>query len=936
MGKKAITLERSLTLVIAITSCVALLQAYIAFVIYDQYSFRQDLTRQLGILAKVSAGNSGGALYFSDEGGLNESLGLLSSYRHIHYAAIVTSTGEIFTEYRVKPDEPDQITSFANPRELSEVKVSGNDYIELSEEIYQNGEKIGYLYLYADMGGAKERLVQFTLIGGTILVLALLAGLMLTRRIIPVISRPILNLVTLTGSRSRQQDYSPANNPTRISELKALAVGVGDMLSDIQQRETALRNSEQRLSLALKGSGEGMWDWNIAARTTYFDKRCCGVLGLDQEEVDMQDSVWRTRIHLDDVKNAKQAFIKTLKGQTMSCDVEYRVRNEGGWTWLHLRGSVMAWDERGRPVRMTGTMLDVTERKRTEEQLALYATAFNNSSDAVVILDQKFNILAVNNTYTDITQFSSEDVLGRNDVFLNSENNPANFQQVLMRRVEKRGKWSGESWDTRKSGEVFPQELAINGVLNKKQKLTHYIAVFSDITERKKTEEELRFMANYDTLTKLPNRGMFQGGLLRALQAAKRNTEQLALLFIDLDKFKQVNDVLGHDAGDDLLRQVAKRLKSTVRDADLVARLAGDEFTIILENIHSDREAEIVAKKILMSFEAGFTVKGNDAGVGASVGIALFPHDATETEELMHCADTAMYHAKSLGRNNLKFYSPGMNTESDNRTKLERELRSAFNRRELEIYYQPKVDVISRQVVGFEALLRWQHPDLGWVSPAEFISVAEDTGLIKPVGEWVLRQSARQLKAWHAAGHDSLSMAVNVSAKQFQLADFPLEVAIILKEEQVEARFLELELTESLIMDDPDKVILMLHVLKNLGVSLSVDDFGTGYSSLSYLHRFPIDTLKVDRAFVSEMDDGDDGATIAATIINMAHNLNLNVIAEGVETKSQFDLLSSLRCEQIQGYYFSKAIPAREVELLLERDFDEVVGEANVGAELVP
>jgi len=697
------------------------------------------------------------------------------------------------------------------------------------------------------------------------------------------------------------------------------------MLSDIQQRESALRNSEQRLSLALIGSGEGMWDWNIMARKTYFDKRCCGVLGLPHEEVDMKDSVWRTRIHPDDVKRAKQAFIRTLKGTTISCDVEYRVRSGSEWTWLHLRGSVMAWDDRGRPVRMTGTMLDVTERKRTEEQLSLYATAFKNSSDAVVILDPEFCIVAVNNTYTQISHYSSEDVLGTSDKFLSSANNPSDFQEVLMRRVAKRGQWNGESWDTRKNGEVFPQELAVNGVYDKKRRLTHYIAVFSDITERKKTEEELRFMANYDTLTQLPNRGMFQGGLVRALQNAKRNGEQLALLFIDLDKFKQVNDVLGHDAGDDLLRQVAQRLKGTVRDADLVARLAGDEFTIILEDIHSDREAEIVAKKILMGFEAGFTVKGNDAGVGASVGIALFPHDAMESEALMHCADTAMYHAKSLGRNNLKFYSPGMNAESDSRTKLERELRLAFNRRELEIYYQPKVDVATQTVVGCEALLRWEHPDLGWVSPAEFISVAEDSGLIKPMGDWVFRESARQLKIWHDAGHTQLKMAVNVSAKQFQLADFPLEVAVILREEDVDPQCLELELTESLIMDDPEKVILMLHVLKNLGLRISVDDFGTGYSSLSYLHRFPIDTLKVDRAFVAEIDDGEDGATIAATIINMAHNLDLNVVAEGVETRSQFDLLSSLRCEQIQGYYFSKAVPADQFVQLLDVPFEDVV-----------
>lgn|GEM_PF-1622820 len=922
---KPLSLARSLTLVMAITSAIALLQAYLAFVYYDQHSFYERYRQELTRLAEVTAANSIDGVIAEDASGIRRALALVKASPHIHYAAVLDAQLRPLAEFR-----QGSLSQTPQPRVIEGGLLEEDSLMELSRPIYkapgiggvvvaEADTVIGHVYIAADLEEGQARFFRFTWIGFSILVVALLASLLIARRLIPSISGPISRLVSLTETLSRDINAPATVSPTSIKELRTLNQGIVALMKEIQQREKDLRKSEQRLSLALKGSGEGMWDWNIPARSTYFDQSCCEVLGIREKEVEILDKVWNSRIHPDDVNMSKRAFIKTLKGQTRNCDLEYRVANKqnDGWAWVHLRGSVVDWDSFGRPLRMTGTMADVTDRKRIEDEVKLYAAVFDNTRDAVVILDGDFYVLAVNRAFTEISGYEAEEVVGTNHLFLQSEKNPVNFKRLLRKRIAEVGEWDGEAWDCRKNGEHYPQELALNGIADKHGQFVRYVGVFSDITERKKAEEELRYMANYDTLTELPNRGMFQGTLNRALQNAKRQRQKLALLFVDLDKFKSVNDNLGHDAGDELLRQVAKRLRETVRDADVVARLAGDEFTIILENINSDREAELVAKKTLQAFEKGFVVKGQDTGVGASIGIAFYPDDARETESLMQCADMAMYFAKSLGRNNLKFYSPDMNTAADERSRLEGELRQAFNRQELEVFYQPKVDAKTLAIVGFEALLRWRHDTLGWISPADFIAVAEDSGLIKPIGDWVLREACRQLKQLHAAGFGHIHMAINVSAKQFQLTDFPVEVATIFYEEVVDPRFIELELTESLIMEQPEKVILMLRVLKNLGVSLSVDDFGTGYSSLSYLRQFPIDTLKVDRSFVSEIGEREDGIAIAAAIISMAHNLNLNVVAEGVETEKQLQRLRQLNCEQVQGYLIGKPVPAHKLEILL-------------------
>lgn len=684
-------------------------------------------------------------------------------------------------------------------------------------------------------------------------------------------------------------------------------------------REDALHHSQQRLLLALKGSRQGMWDWNMPNRSTYFDKSSCEVLGIKQHHVQILDSTWFSQIHPDDVKEAKRVFVEALRGDTTICETEYRVKCEtGGWRWLQVRGSVVQWNCEGEPVRMTGTIQDITERKKTEEEVRLYATVFKHTHDGVAILNQHFAVQAVNQACADITGYDNNDLDGFSSSFVKSGRNPANLQQLLQDSIQEQGHWKGEVWGRRKDGGHYPMAMTISGVFGKNGMLTHYVAVFSDITKRRQTERDLRFLANHDPLTKLPNRGKFRDRLSQTLHEAKRYKRPFAILFIDLNNFKQVNDTYGHSTGDELLRVVATRLKEAVRQTDFVARLAGDEFVTILDGIKSDCDAKRIATKILHIVGEGAPINNGVVTVGASIGISLYPNDATELDALIHRADTAMYSAKALGGNNLKFYKSNMSEVRSLKRQLENDIGHTVSRQELFLVYQPKINTETLRIVGFEALVRWQHPELGVISPGDFIPVAEESGFIRPIGEWVFREACRQLKAWQSRFCSTLRMAINVSPRQFQLSDFPLYVAKVINEESVAPQDLDLELTEGCIMEDPEMVLLMLRVLKNLGFKLSVDDFGTGYSSLGYLQKFPVDTLKIDRSFIAEIDEREDSRTLVTAIFALARSLNLDVVAEGVESEVQLECLQNLNCEQLQGYWFSAPVMPEEAERLLQ------------------
>lgn len=552
---------------------------------------------------------------------------------------------------------------------------------------------------------------------------------------------------------------------------------------------------------------------------------------------------------------------------------------------------------------------DITERKKTEESLRVTAKIFEGSNDGIIITNTYGNIIDVNKAFTTITGYKKEEVIGKNTDIIKS----IKYDKTLLET----GSWSGEVSDRRKNGELYPKWLSNYTVKNDHNEITHYISIFTDITSRKEAENKLKQLAHYDPLTGLPNRTHFIERLKWAIDIAKRNNKQAAVMFLDLDRFKVINDTLGHHAGDLLLVEVARRLEKCVRGMDTVSRLAGDEFTVVLTSINSPEEATLVAKKILHALSFPVCLESRNVFISTSIGITTFPVDGKNISQLLKNADTAMYHAKELGRNNYQFFSAFMNQKVLDELEMETNLRNALKNAEFLLHYQPKIDLASNKIIGVEVLIRWKHPELGFISPARFIPHAEKTDLIIAVGDWVLYTACRQSVQWQIDGIPPIRISVNLSGMQLKRNDQVENVAKILADTGLAPHLLELELTEGVVMENAEATINTLYKFKGMGIKLSIDDFGTGYSSLSYLKRFPIDTLKIDQSFVKDITTNSDDEAIASTIIAMAHNLRLKVIAEGVENKGQLDMLRSKGCDQVQGYYFSKPVPEDKLKKLL-------------------
>jgi diguanylate cyclase (GGDEF)-like protein/PAS domain S-box-containing protein len=556
-------------------------------------------------------------------------------------------------------------------------------------------------------------------------------------------------------------------------------------------------------------------------------------------------------------------------------------------------------------------------RVRADTSVRQAAAVFENTREGVVITDLTPRILTVNRAYTRITGYQEAEVLGRNPSLIKSGRQDETFYQAMWASLREVGHWQGEIWNRRKNGELYPQLLTINTVYDGEGLPSHYVGVMTDISQLKQSEARLEHLAHYDPLTDLPNRLLLQSRLEHALERAERDRQQVAVLYLDLDRFKNINDSLGHPVGDELLAALARRLRQRLREDDTLGRLGGDEFLVVLENLERPQFAAGVAQTLIQLLEQPFALpSGHEVYVGASIGISLYPDDGDTVTELIKYADVAMYQAKEQGRNTSRFYTPTLTLAANERLELEARLRRALTNGEFVLHYQPQVDTGSGAVIGCEALVRWNSPEEGMISPARFIPLAEETGLIVPLGTWVLRTACIQAKAWLDAGRP-LRMAVNLSGRQLQQRDVVQVVAAILEETGLPAEHLKLELTESMIMGQGEQAAELLHALKALGPRLSIDDFGTGYSSLAYLKRFPIDELKIDQSFVRDIPHDPSDMEIAAAIIALARNLNLKVMAEGVETVEQLDFLTRQGCHAYQGYLFSRPIPAEAFERLL-------------------
>ena len=553
---------------------------------------------------------------------------------------------------------------------------------------------------------------------------------------------------------------------------------------------------------------------------------------------------------------------------------------------------------------------DITQLKEDEKKLRLASTVFQTATEAVMINDANNLIVAVNQAFTLITGYPEAEVLGKNPILLSSGHHDVNFYKEMNQELTTTGKWQGEICNRRKNGEVYYEWLSITALKNQAGELESYVSLFSDITKRKQAEDKIYHQANYDYLTGLANRNLFIDRFEQSIAVAKREHKSVALLFIDLDGFKNVNDTFGHSKGDLLLKYAAQRIESVVRTSDSVARLSGDEFAVMLCGDNDVYSNEKVATKVLAELATPFQLAEKEAHVSASIGIAIFPDDGHFSEDLLANADSAMYKAKEKGKNNVQFFTKEMDIKAQQRRSLEVELRQAIKNNELVLHYQPIHDIKTGKVVSAEALIRWLHPQRGLISPIEFIPLAEDIGFIVDIGDWVLAQACNQAKMWQNQWAFAPKISVNISSAQLHRSDFFDKLKHVLTQSKLPPELLTLEMTESLLIEEDVHTLAKLQTIRDFGIDLSIDDFGTGYSSLSYLKRFPINILKIDRAFIKDITTNSEDEALTCAILSIAESLNLKVVAEGVEEKAQCDLLAKYNCQFVQGYFFSKPITA--------------------------
>ncbi|AZD57927.1 Sensory box/GGDEF family protein [Pseudomonas chlororaphis subsp. aurantiaca] len=707
-------------------------------------------------------------------------------------------------------------------------------------------------------------------------------------------------------------------------ELREAQVGLESRVAqrslELDAANQALSKSEARLALALKASQLGLWDWNLQTDEVHHS-HIKELFGLEPEFVRAMLSHLKPLLHPEDLPLLKRALVEHLKGRTEDYLVEYRVRHgDGHWVWIEDRGRAVERGPGGRVLRMVGTRRDISASKQQEEQRRLSAMVFEAASEGIVILDPDYVLLAANQAFSRVTGYQIEDMLGRNVVDLPCSRDARRHYPVIHQALEQHGSWQGELVEARKNGELYPQWLQLNVVRDTRGNISHIVGFFADLSARRESEERMRYLTHYDELTGLANRSLFRERLREAHQRMRQGGRSLALVHINLDRFKLLNDSLGHDVADQLLQKMARRLVNALPEADTIARLSGDEFAVLFDAYGSLSSLTRVATRLSAKLRLPITVEGYELVVSASMGISMLPDSAREIPALISQANIAMQHAKHLGGNNFQFYTAGLQASTLERLQLENQLRKAVEERQLKVFYQPKLCLATGRLNAAEALVRWDHPDLGRVPPGDFIGLAEEIGLIGPIGEFVLRQACWQACEWQRQGLPAIRVSVNLSVHQLRQGKLVSQVRSVLEETGLAPHFLELELTESHLLDSVEHIVSTFQQLRDLGVKLAIDDFGTGYSSLSYLKRIPVDYVKIDQAFIRGLSEGGADAAITRAIIAMAHGLSLKVVAEGVEHPGQLAFLKEQKCDEVQGYLISRPVEAEGLAALLRAE----------------
>jgi diguanylate cyclase (GGDEF)-like protein/PAS domain S-box-containing protein len=797
----------------------------------------------------------------------------------------------------------------------------GGDDVSRSLSIQHNGHLIGSVEIGLSPQSHEAHNQQLLLINITVTLLIVALLIFAIRWLLSSrLSQPI-DLLSASVRNVVDGKYPNVSTEGNYTEFQPIIEDFNLMSATIAAREFSLRSSEQRLNSILDNVDAHIYLKDTEGRYIFANKLC-----LDLWQTSIENVIGRKD---EDFFDAKMVPTIRANDQKVLVDGELvRAEETGivsktGKEATYWAVKIPLRDVDNHIYALCGISVDITERKHAEDALRIAATAFE-SQEGIFVTDAHHVILRVNQAFTRITGYSEDEAIGKTPKLLSSDRHSKDFYVKMWESINKYGSWQGEIWNRRKGGEIYPQSLSIAVVKSNAGVLTNYVATLTDITQIKTAAEEVNSLAFFDTLTKLPNRRLLIDRLGKMLATFPRSGQIGAVLFLDLDHFKDLNDSLGHDIGDQLLQQVGQRLVDSVREGDTVARLGGDEFVVLLESLSTDTleaasQTEVIGNKILYALNQPYTLGLHIYRSSSSIGATLLNDRDTSIEALLRKADIAMYEAKSSGRNTLRFFDPKMQEAIVRRHELIADLQEAISQQQFRLYYQIQVNQDGHPL-GAEALIRWQHPQRGMISPFNFISLAEETGLILPIGQWVLETVCAQLKAWEQNPlMQNLTISINVSAKQFQQKDFVAQVQSSVMRHAIDPTQLNLELTESMLLDDISGMIAKMNVLREIGIRFELDDFGTGYSCLQYLKQLPLNKLKIDQSFVRDIVIDNSDRALVHTIISMASNLELEVIAEGVETTEQRQLLLDSGCNYFQGYLFGKPIPVDEFEALLRK-----------------
>ncbi|MDR2639751.1 MAG: EAL domain-containing protein [Helicobacteraceae bacterium] len=713
---------------------------------------------------------------------------------------------------------------------------------------------------------------------------------------------------------ARNQALERADSYRKLMTIFALVMimSVIAIILRLQQTAAALAQSNALLHNINEHLSEGILSFDDKSALTFINGKAETLIGKEAQELLGKTKSEALNL-IEDAQNAafEDAFIKR---QPFMGEAWMKKHDGGRYPALFLGGPLPMIDG---GIGYVASFRDVTTQHEAEARLRLAAKVFDNLSEAMTITDSQGRIRTINAAFTTITGYTEDEAIGYTPGrVLGSGQHSKEFFRSMWSALKREGKWFGEIINRRKNGELFPEWLSITAVKNRSGAIEQYIALFNDISDRKQAEEHIHRLAYYDPLTGLANRALFNDRLENAIHQARRTGKSLAVIYLDLDRFKSVNDSLGHVAGDTLLKKVGAALKKLLRDGDTLSRFGGDEFAILLPEIGDMSQTELLAREILTTFEKPIELGGREVFCSTSIGIALYPADAENAADLLKNADVALYNAKNAGRTNFQYFQDGANEDFLARFELETELRHAVERGELVVYYQPQVDSQTGKIYGVEALTRWIHPTMGLLPPDRFIPIAEHIGYIETIGLWCLRTTCEQLVKWQKAGVPISRAAVNVSPRQLKNPKFMEQALSVIKSSGVNPKCLELELTESSMTDDPEKTIEIFSKLRKKGIRIAIDDFGTGYSSLSYLARYPVDVLKIDKSFVQGIGEKNDTSSVVRSIALLAHSLSMEIVAEGVETERQREYLSELNCELLQGFLYSRPIPTEAIPSL--------------------